>query len=380
MSSTAELRKRLIRRADLIANDVAFIDYRIPGCTPKHNYALIGPGVAQGTRQFVNLQEPHGFNLGAVNVPHGITNPPHLHFTAEVFICFRGDWAVQWGAEGENEARIAEGDLVSVPPWIYRGFRNVGVDDGFLFTVLGRDHPGGILWAPHVVKAGQDNGLYLTDDNRIIDTAVGEKLGPNDRLFEPMAPGEISTLRGYSAAQMEQLVVRHRDLRWSTRALLGAIDAGVALAPAIGYGTSEDRTHGAPVMDRSGFSIEWLRLAPGATLARHRLDEKQVLVALSGRAEMQVDDGTASASIPLGPWDTYSMPARAWRSIRNAAEGDCVLLLVTPGDGRKCIEWSDEAIATAKRAGWALDPNGTIAPARYVAHRTAVLSRRRRAD
>ncbi len=368
MSTTAELRNRLIRRADLVANDVAFIDYRIPGCTPKHNYALIGPGVAQGSKQFVNLQEPHGFNLGAVNVPYGVTNPPHLHFTAEVFICFRGDWAVQWGADGENEARITAGDLVSVPPWIYRGFRNVGVDDGFLFAVLGRDNPGGILWAPSVVKAGQDNGLYLTDDNRIIDTVVGEKLGASDRLFAPMTPGEIAALRQYSGTEMERLVVRHRDLRWSTRALLGAIDAGVSLAPAMGHGMTEDRTHIAPVMDHSGFSIEWLRLAPGATLARHRLTEKQVLVALSGQVDMQVEDAATSTAIALGPWDTYSMPAHAWRTIRNAADADCVLMLVTPGDGRKRVEWSDEVTAAAKHAGWAIDPNGMIAPAKYLSH------------
>ena len=55
------LRSRLIRKSDLVANKVAFIDYRIPGCTPKFNYALIGSGVAQGDKQFVNLAEPHGF-------------------------------------------------------------------------------------------------------------------------------------------------------------------------------------------------------------------------------------------------------------------------------------------------------------------------------
>lgn len=39
-----------------------------------------------------------------------------------------------------------------------------------------------------------------------------------------------------------------------------------------------------------------------------------------------------------------------------------------PGDGRKRIEWSEEALGAARRAGWALDPNGMIAPAKYVAH------------
>jgi quercetin dioxygenase-like cupin family protein len=373
MTSTtlsASLRKRLIRKSDLVANDAAFIDYRIPGCTPKHNYALIGPGVSQGTKQFVNLQEPHGFNVGAVNVPHGVVNPPHLHFTAEVFICYRGHWAMTWGAEGENELRIGEGDLMSVPTWIYRGFRNVGVDDGFLFAVLGRDESGGIMWAPSVVRAAQANGLYLTDDDRMIDVTAGEKVQPTDRLFEPMSEADLAALRRYSIDEMSRYVVRHSALAWSSRALLGAIDAGVELAPAIGYGISEEVRHAAPINEPRGFSIEWLRLAPGARVPRHRVGAKQVLIAKSAGLTLAINDAAGEAQVTLNEWDTFSIPNDAWRSFHNAASTPATVLVVTAGDSRKPIEWPQVTRDTAAAAGFVLDADRFVAPRKFV-ERTA---------
>lgn len=357
------LRARLIRKSDLVPNEAAFIDYRIPGCRPKLNYALIGPGVAQGAKQFVNLEEPHGFNIGAVNVPHGVVNPPHLHFTAEVFVCYRGDWAITWGAEAEHELAIGEGDLISVPTWIYRGFRNIGVDDGFLFAVLGRDHSGGILWAPQVVRAAQENGLYLTDDDRLIDVAAGEKIQPGDRLFEPMSAADIAALPRYSVAEMSKHVVRQSVLAWSERALLGALDAGVALAPAIGYGMSEDARQLAPITTPRGFSCEWLRLAPGASLPRHRLAAKQVLIAKSAGLAIQLE---GAGSVTLGEWDTFSIPGNAWRSMHNSGGADALVLVVSAGDERKRIEWSDAVRSRAAHAGWAIDAEGCIAPRRFV--------------
>jgi quercetin dioxygenase-like cupin family protein len=367
MLTTESLRQRLIRKSDLVANEAAFIDYRIPGCNPKHNYALIGPGVAQGDRQFVNLRERHGFNVGAVNVPHGVTNPLHLHFTAEVFVCYRGEWTMQWGTDEDAlEARIGEGDLFSPPAWIYRGFRNVGTDDGFLFTVLGGDDTGGILWAPSVVRAAQTHGLYLTDDFRIIDTVLGQTLAPTDRLFEPMSAEDIAKLRRYSIAEMAGRIVRHADLAWSERALLGAMDAGVALAPAIGHGITEDRDHRPPITDPHGFSVEWLRAAPGATLPVHRLTEKQVLIAKTGgwSLRMTADDG--EAAVTLGAWDTLAVPAGVWRSLTNETGDAGLLLLVTSGEGRNRIEWSPTSKAAAAASGWAHDANGYCAPRRLV--------------
>ena len=118
-----ELTRRHIRRSKYVSCDDAFIDVRLPGSTPKENYSIIGPGVTQNPNQVINLREPHGFNIGAAGMAPGITNNLHLHFTAEVFIVCEGTFTVRWGALGdEGEALLEEGDVLCMPPWMFRGF------------------------------------------------------------------------------------------------------------------------------------------------------------------------------------------------------------------------------------------------------------------
>lgn len=90
--SDAESQRRLVRRKDMVAERVAFIDCKMPGSHLKENYSLIGPGVTQSKDQKVNLSEPHGFCLGVAAMPAGITNNLHIHYTAEVFMIFKGTW------------------------------------------------------------------------------------------------------------------------------------------------------------------------------------------------------------------------------------------------------------------------------------------------
>ena len=148
--TTQELQARFIPASGLRYSTDAFIDYRIPGCGPKKNYALIGPGVSQNPNQPVSLREKHGFQVGGVAMGPGVTNPPHMHFTAEVFICTRGSFHLHWGFNPDRlEYPLAEGDIASIPTWIYRGFQSQGTvqgGEGFMFTALGQDDTGGILW------------------------------------------------------------------------------------------------------------------------------------------------------------------------------------------------------------------------------------------
>ena len=95
--TSAQLEARHIPFSSLRYSTEAFMDYRIPGCAPKQNYALIGSGVSQSPKQPVSLREKHGFQVGGVMMPAGVINPPHMHFTAEVFICTQGQWHFNWG-------------------------------------------------------------------------------------------------------------------------------------------------------------------------------------------------------------------------------------------------------------------------------------------
>ena len=138
--SRQDAEQRLIRRSQYVSCPVAFIDCKKPGSHLKQNYSMIGPGVTTSTDQVVNLREPHGFNIGAAAMPHGITNNLHIHFTAEVFLVFKGEWKFRWGPNGDDGELVGKaGDIASIPTWIFRGFTNVGPNDGFIFTALGGD-------------------------------------------------------------------------------------------------------------------------------------------------------------------------------------------------------------------------------------------------
>ena len=187
--------RRTILRADWVPCKAAFIDCRTPGSDRKDNYAFIGAGVSQNADQFVNLTEPHGFNLGAAGMPNGVTNNLHLHFTAEVFINFGGDFRLRWGVDGKQGEYVShDGDVISVPTWIFRGFTNEGPDDGILLTVLGHDVTGGIIWGPSVLEEAESYGLYLTADNRLIDTVAGDERADRRAAHQADAAGATSTI------------------------------------------------------------------------------------------------------------------------------------------------------------------------------------------
>ena len=148
------------------------------------------------------------------------------------------------------------------------------------------------------------------------------------------------------------------------------IDCGVALAPAMGYGMSEEARHDAPIKIPRGFSLEWMRLAPGAALPRHRLAHKQVVIAKSAGLEIDLEIDQEKAIVPLGAWDTFSIPAGVWRALRNKATADALALVITSGDERKRIEWAPESLMRTG-AGWVLDADGFVAPRRIVERASA---------
>jgi hypothetical protein len=367
------LQERFIPFASLRYSTEAFIDYCIPECQPKYNYALIGPGVSQNPKQPVSLRELHGFQVGAVSIPHGRINPPHMHFTCEVFMCTRGDWRIQWGFNPEvSAADIGEGDIVSVPTWLYRGFTNIGVDDGFMFTALGGDTTGGILWGPTTLAAAEQQGVLLTDDYQIVDSRRGDAMPHSAQRVQPMTPQEIADLRVWSAPEMAQRIVRFQDLVWSQQGLLDTAlpGCGAQLAAVIGLGMVQDRRLQAPVVNAHGLSIEWLRLPPGGSVSRHRLQEKQVLIAKLGCIEVVVDTSDGPVSFTAvgaeKAWDSFSLPADGWRYLKNSGPSEALALLLTAGDHRKHIEWDAAVTHAAAQQGLALDASGFVAPKRFV--------------
>jgi len=374
-----DARARLIKRSDMVACALAFIDCKMPGSERKLNYSLVGPGVTQSRDQVVNLTEAHGFSLGVAAMPPGTVNNLHVHFTAEVFMIQRGTWTFRWGADGQDGAISGgPGDVVSIPTWIFRGFSNTGAEDGWIFTALGGDDTGGIIWHPSILANAAQYGMYLTQDNMLVDTSAGTPRPAPDALMAPLTPGQIATLPRYTSDQMASRVVKAADRAWSGAALLDSCLPGHAseLAPVIGHGMTEDRAHAAPVGNPHGFSVEWLRIPADSKVGRHSLNEKQVVIVFTGALDVILNEPGAEVSVRVGTGECFSAPAGTWRSLA-AADGPVEAALVTAGDARKRIAWAPEIVQAAMQAGAVLDHDGHVAPLALMppATRSAVTAR-----
>jgi quercetin dioxygenase-like cupin family protein len=361
--SRDELASRTILRKDLKADRAAFLDTKIPGSQDKTNYPLIGPGVSENAEQVVPVTAPHGFNLGGAVMPAGVVNNLHLHFTAEVFFCFAGRWQFRWGVDGsDGEAVVAAGDVISIPTWIFRGFTSL-TDDAWLFTALGREASGGLIWAPSVIERAAAYGNHLRVDNTLVETAPGE-VPEGVELKRPLTAEQLATLRTVSPEEMRRRLARPEDLRWCERPFLDSTlpGGGAHLATVVGYGVTEDRSQTPVLSDPHGLTVAWLRCAPGTGVGRHRTQESQVVIVKDGRLRVTLNTDDP-VSVELGPYDTLSVPPGAWRQFEAVGDETALAVLLTSGESRVYLEWDPAVVRAAREADVALDPNGYLAPA-----------------
>ena len=120
-------------------------------------------------------------------------NSLHYHNSAEVFFILRGKWRFFWGLNGDaGEVILQEGDLISVPTRIFRGFENVGTDYGMIMAILGGDDAGGgVIWAPQVLENALAHGLVLSEKGVLYDTKKGETLPIGEQPMPPLTPQAV---------------------------------------------------------------------------------------------------------------------------------------------------------------------------------------------
>ena len=353
---------RLIRRSDMVACKLAFIDCKMPGSIGKENYSLIGAGVTQSSDQVVNITEPHGFSLGVAAMAPGTTNNLHVHYTAEVFMVFSGTWLFRWGADGKDGEIIGKtGDVISIPTFIFRGFSNIGDEPGWIFTALGGDDTGGIIWHPSILNTAGQHGLYLTKQNMLVDTEAGAPKPSLDELLEPLDAATIHSLRRFDVDAMRRRIVTRGERAYSSHALLDGMLPGhsASLAPVIGHGMSQDLEHVPPIVNPHGFSIEWLRIEAGQRVGAYKLAEKQVMLVFEGAITVTLDD---TAPVRVETQEVFSAPADCWRMIESVGDTATDIAVVTAGDHKKHPVWTDEIVSAAHAAGFALDHSGVRRP------------------
>jgi mannose-6-phosphate isomerase-like protein (cupin superfamily) len=359
--SREELARRVIEPDDFMPDTEAFVDVRIERSQGKASYSFIGPGVSQNADQKINLAVPHGFNVGAASMPSGVVNNPHLHYTAEVFVCTRGSFRMDIGRNAEQSIDLGVGDVFAAPTWVFRGFTNTGPDDSWVFVALGGDDTGGIIWSPDVLREAADTGLHLAPDNSIIDAAAGQDASG---AVAPIHDDALEGIDSYSDDELAAHLVKADDRAWTDRGLLSAVLDGHAshVASVLGHGMSEDRRHQAPIMTAQGFSIEWLRVDPGCSTGLHRIAESQVLLLAEGDWQVSMSRGDDQLDAKPATGSVVSVPPSAWRNFSNVGSTPAIAAVICGTDSPNRIEWDADIVAAARAAGWVRDAAGKIAP------------------
>jgi len=150
-----------------------FIDSIIPGHN-RLNYALIGDTASENPDYNPIITEPHGFQIGMVKAPKGNGPAYHTHEYIETFFVLTGEWRFYWGNsadEIEGETILKPWDMISLPPYMYRGFENIAEGDAWLFSILEQhevfDRPDPI-WAPKVVKKGEEYNFKVDNKGKMV--------------------------------------------------------------------------------------------------------------------------------------------------------------------------------------------------------------------
>jgi mannose-6-phosphate isomerase-like protein (cupin superfamily) len=331
------LHKRLVRYQDLKPCLTAFIDTRSPGSDKKENFTIIGPGVAENPDQHVHIGLAHGFNIGGARQPPGCLNSQHSHLTNEVFVVHSGTWAFRSGVTAEDgEVVLHEGDVISLPPDVFRGFENVGEQPGYLYAILGEDDPGRVLWAPQVFDLAEDFGLSLMEDGSLVDTAAGESLPEGVRLMPRASAAQVEAHRIVSTEQLSTIVISRGDFHWSSQSVLGSFD-GVLETPLLGPANPPEQLEEGALSHRHGFVLRALQIESGAKIPTHSRAEEEVLFVQQGRLGIDV----GSESLELGVGDVFTTPIGAPRSFRSLGSEACIVYVTRRGDQPQAPEFED---------------------------------------
>jgi quercetin dioxygenase-like cupin family protein len=281
---------RLVRYPDLRPCTTAFIDTHSPGSDNKENFTIIGPGVAENPDQYVHINIPHGFNIGAARQPAGCINSQHSHETAEVFVVHTGRWKFSLGETAtDGDIELGPGDTISIPIHVFRGFTNVGDAPGFLFAVLGEDDPGQVTWAPYVFKDAKQHGLILLENGRLVDTSKGETVPAGEKPKSPTTTDDVMGLRRMTADEIKECVVREAELDNTSTDVFG--DAGLISSAIVGAANGDEHMPAGKMTWPHGFHLRQWQFKPAYSTPWHRRNEAEVIMMHAGRLKYVWEGG-----------------------------------------------------------------------------------------
>ena len=312
------MNNRLAKFKDLVPSTLPFVEGKMDGHKERKNYSIVGPGVAEDSKQFVKIAMPHSFNLGAVSAMPKNGSGLHSHTTAEVFIIYSGKWKFYWGAEGKDETILSTGDIISMPTNMFRAFENAGDEEGLIFVVLGGDDPGIITWVPSVLEKAKKTGMALLNDNSLIDLSLNE-IPKGKSILEPISEEEIKKFDNYKLDQLEKFI--HKSNENSKQ--VNKINDNFDLIQILGN-KFENKEYAPLINQDTGFNLSILKCKIGQ-ITNLKFEKPTILFSRTGKWEIMIDDFQCI----LNPKDTISIPINSNVNIKINEQEDCYLNCVT---------------------------------------------------
>ena len=312
------MNNRFAKFEDLVPSTLPFVEGKLDGHKERKNYSIVGPGVAEDSKQFVKIAMPHSFNLGAVSAMPKNGSGLHSHTTAEVFIIYSGRWKFYWGAEGKNETILGAGEIISMPTNMFRGFENVGEEEGLIFVVLGGDDPGIITWVPSVLEKAKKTGMALLNDNSLIDLSLNE-IPKGKSILEPISEEEIKKFDNYRIDQLEKFIYKINDYAKQEN----KINNNINLIQILGN-KFENNEYSPKIKQNTGFNFTILKSNKGQ-INNLKFVKPTIMFSRTGSWEITIDD----FQCVLNPKDTISIPINSCVNIKINENDDCYLNCVT---------------------------------------------------
>ena len=310
--------ERIARFNELTPSTLPFVEGRMEGHKKRKNYSIVGPGVAEDNQQSVKISEPHGYNLGAVSANPKNGSGLHSHTTAEVFLIYSGQWRFYWGANGKNEIILSEGDIISMPTNMFRGFENASDKEGLIFVVLGNDDPGIITWVPDVLIKAKETGLALLDDNSLIDLKKS-KVPSNRKLIEPITDEILQKFDNYEINEIEKFIFRFKN---QTNYEIN-LNNEIKIIQIIGSNFS-NKIYSALINHDTGFNLSILKGKQGL-IEDLIFDKPTILFSQKGSWKVEIEKD----EFYINSKDTFSLPLNTKVSISINDNEDCFLNCVS---------------------------------------------------
>ena len=312
------MNNRLAKFKDLVPSTLPFVEGKMDGHKERKNYSIVGPGVAEDSKQFVKIAMPHSFNLGAVSAMPKNGSGLHSHTTAEVFIIYSGKWKFYWGAEGKDETILSTGDIISMPTNMFRAFENAGDEEGLIFVVLGGDDPGIITWVPSVLEKAKKTGMALLNDNSLIDLSLNE-IPKGKSILKPISEEEIKKFDNYKLDQLEKFICKNNENSKQVNKINDNFDLIQIL------GNKFENKEYAPLINQdTGFNLSILKCKNGQ-ITNLKFEKPTILFSRTGKWEIMIDDFQCI----LNHKDTISIPINSNVNIKINEQEDCYLNCVT---------------------------------------------------